>query len=280
MDDESLPPRRPRDLHQGSAGQLRPGRRAARAGPRPLPRRGAAGRTARRRSRARRRIGAEHPPGAARRAVRRPARPGSVRCVACAHRCVLRPGRIGICGVRQNRGGWLYTLVYGQARGRRKPSRSRRSPSTTSCPGSYAYSVATQGCNFHCAFCQNWADLAGPSRGCRAGEPPRHARARWSRRRSRPAFEASPTRTSSRRSSSSSRSTRWFGRGRPACTTSSSRTATRPPRRSSWSRRTWTPRTSISRPPTTGSTDASAAPAGSRSATRSWRCGGAASGWS
>ena len=90
--------------------------------------------------------------------------PGTVRCVACAHRCVLRPSRTGICGVRQNRGGWLYTLVYGQVVAA-KDEPIEKKPLYHFLPGSYAHSVATQGCNFHCAFCQNWemaqAHLAG-----------------------------------------------------------------------------------------------------------------------
>jgi pyruvate formate lyase activating enzyme len=85
-----------------------------------------------------------------------PIAPGSVRCVACAHRCVLRPGRVGICGVRQNRGGRLYTLVYGQVVAS-KAEPVEKKPFYHFLPGSRAYSVATQGCNFHCAFCQNWA---------------------------------------------------------------------------------------------------------------------------
>jgi pyruvate formate lyase activating enzyme len=84
-----------------------------------------------------------------------PVAPGSVRCVACAHRCVLRPSRIGICGVRQNRGGWLYTLVYGQVVAA-KAEPIEKKPFFHFMPGSDAYSVATQGCNFHCAYCQNW----------------------------------------------------------------------------------------------------------------------------
>jgi pyruvate formate lyase activating enzyme len=84
-----------------------------------------------------------------------PAAPASVRCVACAHRCVLRPGRIGICGVRQNRGGWLYTLVYGEIVAA-KAEPIEKKPFFHFMPGSYAYSIATRGCNFHCAFCQNW----------------------------------------------------------------------------------------------------------------------------
>ena len=84
-----------------------------------------------------------------------PVAPGTVRCIACAHRCVLRPSRIGICGVRQNRGGWLYTLVYGQAVVSQAEPIEKK-PLFHFLPGSYAYSVATQGCNFHCSYCQNW----------------------------------------------------------------------------------------------------------------------------
>ncbi|HEX7491160.1 MAG TPA: AmmeMemoRadiSam system radical SAM enzyme [Candidatus Limnocylindrales bacterium] len=84
-----------------------------------------------------------------------PLAPGSVRCNACAHRCVLRPSRIGICGVRQNRGGWLYTLAYGQIVAA-KAEPIEKKPFYHFMPGSYAYSVGTQGCNFHCSFCQNW----------------------------------------------------------------------------------------------------------------------------
>ena len=84
-----------------------------------------------------------------------PVAPGSVRCIACAHRCVLRPSRIGICGVRQNRGGWLYTLVYGQIVASQAEPIEKK-PLFHFLPGSDAYSVATQGCNFHCSYCQNW----------------------------------------------------------------------------------------------------------------------------
>jgi pyruvate formate lyase activating enzyme len=84
-----------------------------------------------------------------------PLTPGSVRCIACAHRCVLRPGRVGICGVRQNRGGSLYTLVYGQVVVT-KAEPVEKKPFYHFMPGTSAYSVATQGCNMHCAYCQNW----------------------------------------------------------------------------------------------------------------------------
>src|SRR3972149_6029167 len=44
---------------------------------------------------------------------------GSVRCDLCAHRCLVRPGRRGICGVRENRAGSFVTPVSGGAGPRR-----------------------------------------------------------------------------------------------------------------------------------------------------------------
>jgi pyruvate formate lyase activating enzyme len=81
--------------------------------------------------------------------------PGSVRCLACSHRCALRPGRVGICGVRQNRGGWLYTLVYGEIVAA-KAEPVEKKPFFHFMPGTYAYSIGSRGCNFHCSYCQNW----------------------------------------------------------------------------------------------------------------------------
>jgi hypothetical protein len=39
----------------------------------------------------------------------------AVRCQLCAHRCTIKADKVGICGVRQNRDGTLYSLVYGKA---------------------------------------------------------------------------------------------------------------------------------------------------------------------
>jgi pyruvate formate lyase activating enzyme len=36
----------------------------------------------------------------------------AVICNLCAHRCYIPAGRVGICKVRENRAGCLYTLVY------------------------------------------------------------------------------------------------------------------------------------------------------------------------
>lgn len=81
---------------------------------------------------------------------------GKTRCLACAHRCLVLSGFRGICGVRENREGTLYTLVYGRAVAAEIDPIEKK-PFYHFYPGSRAYSIATVGCNFHCRFCQNWA---------------------------------------------------------------------------------------------------------------------------
>lgn len=89
---------------------------------------------------------------------------GTVRCNACAHRCVLRPSRIGLCGVRQNRGGRLATLVYGAAIASHAEPIEKK-PLYHVLPGSDAFSIATRGCSFHCDWCQNWEMAQGHREG-------------------------------------------------------------------------------------------------------------------
>jgi pyruvate formate lyase activating enzyme len=79
----------------------------------------------------------------------------SVRCNLCAHRCLIRPGRIGICGVRENRVGVLYTLVYDRVISAHVDPIEKK-PLFHFLPGTPSFSIATVGCNFHCLFCQNW----------------------------------------------------------------------------------------------------------------------------
>ena len=81
---------------------------------------------------------------------------GAVRCIACAHRCLIRPGRAGICHVRENRGGQLLTTVFGEAVAANADPIEKK-PLFHFYPGSVAFSIATRGCNFHCLHCQNWA---------------------------------------------------------------------------------------------------------------------------
>jgi len=81
-----------------------------------------------------------------------------VRCFLCNHRCLIREGSKGICGVRQNRGGTLESLVYGKVIARHVDPIEKK-PLFHFLPGSRSYSVATAVCNFKCTFCQN-ADIS------------------------------------------------------------------------------------------------------------------------
>jgi pyruvate formate lyase activating enzyme len=81
-----------------------------------------------------------------------------VRCSLCSHRCILQPGQRGLCGVRENQAGTLHTLVYGKLIAQHIDPIEKK-PLFHLCPGSRSYSIATVGCNFRCAFCQN-ADIA------------------------------------------------------------------------------------------------------------------------
>ncbi|HET9492980.1 MAG TPA: AmmeMemoRadiSam system radical SAM enzyme [Chloroflexia bacterium] len=78
-----------------------------------------------------------------------------VRCNLCAHHCLILEGKAGICHVRVNRGGALYSLVYGRAISANIDPVEKK-PLLHFYPGSTAYSIATPGCNFHCRWCQNW----------------------------------------------------------------------------------------------------------------------------
>jgi pyruvate formate lyase activating enzyme len=78
-----------------------------------------------------------------------------VRCHLCAHRCLIADGKMGICQVRENEGGKLYTLVYGRTISQNVDPVEKK-PLFHFYPGSTAYSIATPGCNFRCAWCQNW----------------------------------------------------------------------------------------------------------------------------
>jgi len=77
-----------------------------------------------------------------------------VHCNLCAHRCAIKPDRRGICGVRENRDGILYSLVYGTLIAEHIDPIEKK-PFFHVYPASNSYSIATVGCNFNCEFCQN-----------------------------------------------------------------------------------------------------------------------------
>lgn len=88
----------------------------------------------------------------------KPLKDQRVQCYLCAHRCVIKPGRRGICGVRENREGRLETLVSDKIIAAHVDPIEKK-PLFHFYPGTLAYSVGTVGCNFTCQFCQN-ADIA------------------------------------------------------------------------------------------------------------------------
>ncbi len=80
---------------------------------------------------------------------------GKTICGLCNHRCQIKPGKRGICGVRENQDGKLYSLVYGRlVSGNTDPIEKK--PLFHFLPGTTSYSIATVGCNFHCQHCQNY----------------------------------------------------------------------------------------------------------------------------
>jgi len=78
-----------------------------------------------------------------------------VRCNLCNHRCVIPKNKTGLCGVRFNEEGVLYSLVYGRVIAEHLDPIEKK-PLFHFLPGSLSYSIATVGCNFKCSFCQNY----------------------------------------------------------------------------------------------------------------------------
>ncbi len=80
---------------------------------------------------------------------------GKVKCFLCSQYCSISPGKRGICAVRENRDGTLYTLVYGKVAAKHVDPIEKK-PLFHFYPGSRSYSIATVGCNFKCLHCQNY----------------------------------------------------------------------------------------------------------------------------
>lgn len=79
---------------------------------------------------------------------------GSVRCYACAHRCLIHPGKRGICKVRFNQDGEL-RVPWGYVAGLNLDPIEKK-PFFHVYPGSDALTFGMLGCDFHCNYCQNW----------------------------------------------------------------------------------------------------------------------------
>lgn len=80
---------------------------------------------------------------------------GMVQCQLCPRNCEVLDGGRGDCGVRENRKGVYYSLVYGNPCAVHVDPVEKK-PFFHVLPGSRSFSIATAGCNLHCKFCQNW----------------------------------------------------------------------------------------------------------------------------
>ena len=78
-----------------------------------------------------------------------------VRCGVCQRRCLISEGGVGYCKTRVNRGGKLYTTIYGAVSSLNNDPIEKK-PIFHFAPGSLCLSAGTFGCNFRCLFCQNW----------------------------------------------------------------------------------------------------------------------------
>lgn len=80
---------------------------------------------------------------------------GDTLCLLCPRGCHIAVGERGYCGVRENRGGRLFSLVYGNPCAIHLDPIEKK-PFFHVLPGTRSLSIATAGCNFECKFCQNW----------------------------------------------------------------------------------------------------------------------------
>lgn len=78
-----------------------------------------------------------------------------IRCKLCNHRCVIDDGKLGVCSVRKNIDGVLYSLNYDKVCAANVDPIEKK-PLFHFQPGSGSFSIACVGCNFRCSFCQNW----------------------------------------------------------------------------------------------------------------------------
>ncbi len=79
----------------------------------------------------------------------------TVLCRLCNHHCHIKEGKRGLCGVRENQAGKLYSLVYGKLVSENIDPIEKK-PLFHMLPGSRSYSISTVGCNFRCEHCQNY----------------------------------------------------------------------------------------------------------------------------
>src|SRR3954467_10255909 len=99
---------------------------------------------------------------------------GDIQCFACGHRCLIKPGRDGVCRVRFNDNGTL--LVPHGSVGVLACDPIEKKPFFHVLPKSVALTFGMPGCDYHCGYCQNWVtsqmlrdpNAVAPARKCTA----------------------------------------------------------------------------------------------------------------
>lgn len=100
-----------------------------------------------------------------------PAGDKKVRCNLCNWRCLIEKGKTGLCAVRKNIDGQLYSLNYTRICAA-NPDPIEKKPLFHFQPGSRSFSIACLGCNFRCIFCQNWQISQAEIKGNQIGTNP------------------------------------------------------------------------------------------------------------
>jgi pyruvate formate lyase activating enzyme len=80
---------------------------------------------------------------------------GRVHCRLCPWDCKIAKDKCGVCGVRQNIDGKLFSLIYGKVSSVAIDPIEKK-PLIRFHPGSKVLSFGTFGCNMKCGHCQNW----------------------------------------------------------------------------------------------------------------------------
>ncbi len=78
-----------------------------------------------------------------------------VQCLLCPHQCTINEEKKGVCRVRSNKDGILYSDNYGKVCSLGFDPIEKK-PLYHFHPGKTIFSVGSVGCNLHCKFCQNW----------------------------------------------------------------------------------------------------------------------------
>lgn len=82
-------------------------------------------------------------------------------CRLCPHNCRIREGKTGLCQVRKNISGVLYSMNYGQVTSMAMDPVEKK-PLYHFYPGTEIFSIGTKGCNLKCPYCQNWSISQDP----------------------------------------------------------------------------------------------------------------------